>query len=327
MAESHPPFGSPLGMGTLLATMRAAWLAVLSLSVGLTGAGTTFFASGCTDSAGWTWLSGATGQPQWQFYDLPWECQYLSVEIFLQTRGWRTPPPSTLCLTFQFSTFTSSLIRKVQLQRVSEKGEYVAYFGQLILARRDLNVGSFLTVKLKGGRQDVEIGVHSSSVRILGEGISFAGPGLGGVGGPLVAGVSGSADPALTFSPFPSRGSESGLEKTFRESAGMEDAAYVSPGRYVGELGWPGPGNALDSQDWLRVNLNVGHLLEARVESPRPVSLSIFNPLGQEVGRVRGLGQIGLTYQAPAPGAYWICISISESVPLFTYTLDLTIRR
>ncbi len=314
-------------MGTLLASMWAMWPALLGLVVGLTGVGAPPSFGTHTDSAGWAWFSGATGQPQWQFYDLPWESHYLNVEIFLQTRGWRTPPPPSLCLTFQFFTFSSALTRRAHLQRVSEKGEHVGYFGQLILSRRDLNFGSFLTVKLKSGLQDAEIGVHPSSVRIRGEEFFSPSSVAGGVGGPVVVGVPGGVESASSSSTLLQREGQSGQDKIFRECTEKEDAPYVSPGRYVGELGWPGPGSPLDSHDWLKVNLNHGHLLEVRVNSPRPVFLVILNPLGQEVGRILGFGQIGLAYQASAPGAYWVCISLGESAPLFTYTLELAIRR
>jgi len=107
----------------------------------------------------------------------------------------------------------------------------------------------------------------------------------------------------------------------------MEDAPYLSPGRYQGELGWPGPGQALDSKDWLRVNLNAGHILELRVSTPKPVSVQLLDPNGREVGRISGSGELGLTFQASVRGAHYICVSIFESCPPFTYILDISIRR
>lgn len=281
---------------------------LLGLALGLTAAGTSFFASGHADSLGWTWFPGARGQAQWQFYDVPGEGHHLAVEILLQTRGWRTPPPS-LSLTLQFFTFSSSVTRRVQLQRIGEKGECVAYFGQVILARRDLHLGSYLAVKLKSGPAGVEIGVHPSSVRIKGE------TPAGGIAGPLVPEMS-----RAPFAPPP-------ISLTIRECVGMKDAPYVSPGWYEGELGWPGPGSPPDSQDWLRVNLGATQLLEVRVCSPYTVCLALFDPFGQEVGRVRGSGQIGISYQASVPGAHWICVSIGECAPLFTYIIGLAICR
>ncbi|MGB9757313.1 MAG: hypothetical protein ACP5LJ_02050 [Candidatus Bipolaricaulaceae bacterium] len=306
--------------------MRAAYLALLGMVVGLTGAGATFFAQGRLDSQGWRWLSDPAGQAWWRFYGLSWEGQHLSVEILVQTRGWRTPPPTSLSLTFRFSTLSSSLTRRLQLQRVTEKGEHVTYFGQAILARRDLKLGSYLAVELVGGPVGIEIGVHENSVRVQGEWV-FTGE-AGGTGGPLVPAPS---DPKARS---PSSPAISQLNpgsapegKTVRECAGMEDAPYVSPGHYVCTLGWPGPGEALDSRDWFRVNLGLGYFLEVQINSPQAIRLSILDPSGQEVGWVGGAGRIGLSYQAPKAGVYWICVSLIEGIPLFTYTVDLAIRR
>jgi hypothetical protein len=83
----------------------------------------------------------------------------------------------------------------------------------------------------------------------------------------------------------------------------------------------------LDSRDWFRVNLRPGYLLEVHINSPRAIRLAILNPSGQEVGWVGGSGQIGITYQALQAGTYWVCVSVAESAALFTYTLDLSIRR
>lgn len=305
--------------------MRAVYLALLGVVVGLTAAGTTFFANGRMDSQGWRWLSSPAGQAWWRFYDLSWEGQYLGVEILVQTRGWWTPPPLSLSLSFRFSALSSVLTKRLQLQRVGQEGQYVTYFGQAILARRDLNLGSYLSVELVGGPIGIEIGVHQSSVRIRGE--IFSG-GAGGMGGPLVPAPSDpqvrpASSPALSqpkLSPEPE-------VKTIRECVGREDAPYVSPGHYLCTLGWPGPGEPVDSQDWFRVNLGPGYLLEVQIDSPQTVRLSILDQSGQEVGWVRGSGKIGLSYQAPRGGVYWVCVSLVEGIPIFTYTVDLTIRR
>jgi hypothetical protein len=251
--------------------------------------------------------------------------QWLSVEILIQTRGWQTPPSASLPLTFRFSTFSSARTWQVLLQRVGEKGEYVSYFGQVILARRDLDLGSYLLVELLAWPAGVALGVHEDSVHIRGEEIAFAGSTGGGTGGPLAPIPS---DPrTLSTPPNPQEQRTTSEAKTIRECTGMEDAPYLSPGRYLGNLGWPGPGEALDSRDWFRVNLRPGYLLEVHINSPRAIRLAILNPSGQEVGWVGGSGQIGITYQALQAGTYWVCVSVAESAALFTYTLDLSIRR
>ncbi|MCS7239665.1 MAG: hypothetical protein NZ651_00185 [Candidatus Bipolaricaulota bacterium] len=303
--------------------MRTAGI-LLGLVFSILGSGSEFFANGRPDSSGWVWLRMGNGLAQWQFYDIAWEGQFLNVELVLQTRGWQIPPPISLTIALQFSTFGASLTRRVCLQRVAEASGVIQYFGQVVIARRDLKFGSYLCIQLSEAPLGVEVGVHPSSLRILGEHTGYLGQGsAGGVGGPLVASPpkDGGKGEAVVFP------AASTVERKLRECVGMEDAPYVSPGRYLGELGWPGPGSSVDCRDWLRVNLNTGHVLEVLINTPRTVNLWLLNPWGQEVGRVSGFGKIGLTYQATARGVYWVCISVTESPPSFTYTLDLSIHR
>lgn len=277
--------------------MRAIWLGILVIGFGFGNLGASFSASVRPASAGWVWWSCGSGQVQWQFSPLSWAGQSLSVELLIYTQGWPTCPPQFFSLTLEFSTAGAALTRQIQVQRVEEMGKIVVYFGRIILP--DWKFGSCFLVCLSGGPTGVQIGVHQDSLRICGE------------RAPLVL-------------PPPSPQEEA---KSFWESERPQDAPYLSPGRYRGELGWPGPGSAVDAKDWLRVNLNSGHLLELRVNAPKPVVLVLLDPSGQEVGRVSGSGQIGLVYQASIRGPYVICISITESLPLFTYTLEISIRR
>ncbi len=290
-----------------------------------------FLATGKVDAAGWVWLSEGSGKAQWRFYDLAWEGQYLSVGLLVQTRGWRTSPPPSLGVTLRFFTFCAALSRKMELNRVEEQGEFVAYFGQLILARRDLDVGGFLGVEVYLGPAGPECAVHPSSLRVQGERTVYAAlAGTGGAGGPLVLAPTQVSPPTAQAPSPPAERSVVGFPssgQTFRECIGREDAPFLSPGRYYGELGWPGPGQAVDAQDWLCLNLNAGHFVELRLFSPQSVSLRLLDPGGKEVGRVSGSGLIGITYQANTRGIYWVCISITQGLPSFTYTLDLSLRR
>ena len=298
--------------------MRGKAIGLFVFVLGFGGFASTFFASCPLDSSGVAWISPEAGYAQWQFYDLAWEGQYLCLEFFLCTRGWRVPPPSFLSLTLRLSTFATALTKNIALQRIGEKGEVVSYFGQLILSRRELGLGSYLSVRVSGGPSGVELGLSSNSLRVFGERTFYA-ESAGGTGGPLVPAPSGSSVSRPSSSPSSAN--------TFRECQGMEDAPYVSPGRYQGELGWPGPGKTLDSKDWLRVNLNAGHILELRVNTPKPVSVQLLDPNGREVGRISGSGELGLTFQAAFRGTHYLCISIFESFPSFTYVLDISIRR
>jgi len=298
--------------------MRGKAIGLLALVLGFGGLASPFSASRAPDSSGFAWIPTETAYAQWQFYDLSWEGQYLCLELFLHTRGWRAAPPSFLSLSLRLSTFGAALTKNIALQRVGEKGEIVSYFGQMILSRRELGLGSYLSVRISGGPSGVELGLSASSLRVFGERTFFAGS-AGGAGGPVVL------NSPISSASVPS--SSSPPEKIVRECEGMEDAPYVSPGRYRGELGWSGPGKPLDSKDWLRVNLNVGHILELRVSAPNPVSVQLLDPHGREVGRISGSGELGLTFQASLRGSHYICISVSQSFPTFPYVLDISIRR
>lgn len=312
------PFAPAPQGGKVSPDMRGKAIGLFMFVLGFGGFGASFFANCPPDSSGVAWIFQEAGYAQWQFYDLTWEGQYLCLELFLYTRGWRVPPPSFLSLTLRLSTFGASLTKTIALQRVGERGEVVSYFGQLILARRELGFGSYLSVRISGGPSGVELGLSSDSLRVFGERTFYVGS-AGGTGGPLVPAPPGSSV-SLPSSPASSA-------NTFRECQGMEDAPYVSPGRYRGELGWPGQGQPLDSKDWLRVNLNAGHILELRVSTPKPVSVQLLDPNGREVGRISGSGELGLTFQASLRGTHYLCLSIFESFPSFTYVLDISIRR
>ncbi len=309
--------------------MRGIWVVLLSLAVGMALAGAEFFGSGVMDASGWVWISRAKGKVQWQFYDLANAGQYLSVEILCATRGWLTPPPPSIWLTLHFSTFCSSMDRRVELWRAEERAGVVLYFGQYILARRDLDLGAYLRVEIPGGPSGVEWAVHPASLRIRGASPVYAGSsamgGAGGMGGPLVLNspqTLGSGSTATGDVKNPPA-----WEKSIYECEDMHDAPFLSPGKYTGELGWPGPGELVDAQDWLRVNLNSGHLLCLQVFSPQILHVRLLDPSGKEVGWVSGSGQLGIVYQAPVRGAYWVCISIAQGVPRFTYKLELSLSR
>ncbi|MBC7318805.1 hypothetical protein H5T57_06135 [Candidatus Bipolaricaulota bacterium] len=280
--------------------------------------GANFSARGVADPQGWIWLCGDIDQPLWRFFDLSWEGSHFVVELAVQTRNWQTPPPASLPVTVYFFTFSSSLTRRVLLQRVGETGSYVAYFGQTLLARRELQIGSYLAVKLSINASEAEIGVHPSSVSVKGERSFVSAPAIGAdAGGPWVPSITEPIAQKVQHSPT----------RTFRECSGTDDAPYISPGKYFGELGWPGPGHPVDAQDWLRVNLRSGQTLEVRVSSPNPVLLRVMDPLGREIGRVEGAGQLGLMCQATTTGSYHVCISVREGTLLFTYSIDIAIRR
>lgn len=297
--------------------MREAWGLLLGLVMGVAGLGSAFWAQGQRDNAGWFWAQEV--HAQWQFFDLAWEGEHLVFAITLETRDWMVPPPPFLSATLTFSSFGCAFrTQSVCLQRVAEQGPFVRYFGQVVLSRRDVGFGSYLVVSLRA-RAEAKIGVHGQTLGLVRMPVAWAGG--AGSGGPFVPVNPGGAGESVSLSGknLPPLG--------IRECHGREDAPYLAPGTYQGELGWPGPGHALDSSDWFRVNLAPGQLLELRLSTPYPVSLRVLSPSGQEVGRVAGQGRLGLVYEARERGAYHVCVSLVESTPLFSYTVELLLRR
>lgn len=294
--------------------MRKALSALLVFAVGGLGTEAAFLARGRMDGGGWYWAAEAYAQ--WQFFDLAWEGEHLLFALSLETRGWRTPPPPLLPVTLTFSSFgCPARTQSVSLQRVAEHGPFVRYFGQVVLSRREVGFGSYLVVGLRA-RAAAEVGVHAQALSLV-----RPVPGGSGVGGPLVPAVGSPAAPA------PDAADGAPPSWGIRECRGPEEAPYLAPGPYWGELGWAGPGHDLDDRDWFRVILKPGQLVELRVQAPHPVLLRLLSPSGQEVGRVTGQGRLGLAYEARENGAHLVCLALAESAPRFAYTVELAIRR
>lgn len=310
--------------GHTVPAMRALGVILLCGLVGVPSLGTVFFASGRTDPSGWAWFFGSNGYALWHFYDLAGADSGFFVEVLLSTRGWAVPAPPYLVVSLQFSTFGSRRSLRLEARKTGENGGVVTYFGQVFLARRDLNLGSYLVVRLSGGPPGVEIGVHPTSLRLIGDQrgwVTVGDESAGSSGGPFIP-----MSPPARGDPLPSS-ADPYPARPIRACLGPEDAPYVSPGRYQGTLGWAGPGSELDPQDWLRVNLLKGDVVEVRVTTPRPVHVRVLDPGGKEVGWVTGAGHLGLVHQATRSGVYLICVAIGESTPSFSYLLDLVLRR
>lgn len=286
------------------------------------GLAAVFMAQGKLDSAGWYWSSEV--HAQWQFFDLAWAGEQLVFAVILETRGWVSPPPPALSVTLTFSSLGCvPRSQRVSLPKVAEQGPVVRYFGQVLLSRRDVGFGSYLVVNL-GVKVGAEVGVHAQTVSL----VQMWAPAAtgGGMGGPFVPAGSRGPQGGLVPPP-PTEPGKAAPPRGIRECDVPEDAPYVAPGTYWGELGWPGPGQTVDSRDWFRANLHSGQVLELRIDTPRPVVVRLLDPSGQEVGRLQGQGWLGLVYQASKRGAYYICISIVENMPTFTYTMELLLRR
>lgn len=284
-----------------------------------------FFSPGYPDQSGFSWWRGELGAARWELTDLAGAGDHLFLEFHVWTREWAVPPPQELRVSLTASAMGRwTRTWALTLYRTSERGAQVEYSGQFTLPRRELDFGSTLCVQLGGWPAGVEVGVHPNSLRICsGFPVYASSPArqaVGEAGGPFVPLSSSPSDLAGRASPAPSA-------LGIRECQDIEEAPYLAPGVYVGKLGWYGPGTAVDSKDWFRVNLRPSYILEISVDSPSPCSLSLLDPKGVEVGRISGFSQFGLTYQANIPGVYTVCLSTPQVTPAFSYTLKLNLAR
>jgi len=275
-------------------------------------------------SGDWYWLSPQT-HAQWEFFTLPASPDpYVALDAFLCLSQPNGSSPTEIEVRFQIATSTGCVQRTyvARLNRVQANHESALYFGQVFLARRDVGLGSRLTVRLDGAQSRLPLGVHSGSVRVSG---GFApAPVLAAAtevrqGGGLEE-IKGILGPT---------GSSVGNQHTVRslpDSTSADGAPYLAPGVYHGELGWPGPYQPMDGKDVYRVNLQVGQVVTLRLESSSGCILYLLDPTGRKVGEVEGSSWLGLEYRAAIAGAWQVLIVCREGGPRFPYTLTLQIR-
>ncbi|MFH1609396.1 MAG: hypothetical protein ABID40_02045 [Candidatus Bipolaricaulota bacterium] len=275
----------------------------------------------------WYWLS-AQAHAQWEFFTLPASPDpYVALEAFLCLSQSNGSSPAEIEVRFQVTTTAGCGYRTyvARLNRVQANHESVLYFGQVFLARRDVGLGSRLTVRLDGAQSKLPLGVHSGSVRVSG--------GLGGAPAPgLVAateeaGRGGSLDEVSGI--LGPTGGSVGNPQTVRslpDSEHAETAPFLAPGVYRGELGWPGPYQPMDGKDLYRVNLRPGQIVTVRLEASSGCTLYLLDPTGRKVGEVEGSSWLGLEYRADVAGAWQVLIVCREGGPRFPYTLTLQIK-
>jgi hypothetical protein len=299
-------------------------LVVLWGSVALGGA---FYAEGFrTTGSGyedWYWLSAQT-HAQWEFLTLPASSDpYVALEAFLCLRAPNGTAPGEIEVRFQFATAGGHTRRThvARLTRIQANHESALYFGQVFLSRRELGIGSRLSVRLDGAQSRLSIGVHPSSVRVSG------GPG----GGPgLVAftenGRGGGPDEVSAI--LGGAGSLVGVPSTVRSlpDSGSAEAPFLAPGVYRGELGGPGAYHTVDMKDVYRVNLRVGQIVTVRVEATSQCVLILLDPLGRKVGEIGGSASLGLEHRATVTGVWQILVLCWVGSPPLTYTMTLHIR-
>jgi hypothetical protein len=110
------------------------------------------------------------------------------------------------------------------------------------------------------------------------------------------------------------------------ETERMEDAVFLAPGRYIGELGAPDfccrPG---DSRDWYRVNLQPGQMVNLSIAMTGAANcrLSLYDPGGNKVGEIEGNG--GLWHQAEQSGGWYVSVACLQATGIVRYELSIKI--
>lgn len=304
-------------------------LSGLVVAWGWAALGGVFYADGFRTtgrgSGDWYWLSQQT-HAQWEFFALPSNPDpYVALETFLGLSQPNGTAPTEIEVRFQIATSTRCVRRTyvARLNRVQANHGSALYFGQVFLSRRDVGLGSRLTVRLDGAQSRLPLGVHSSSVRVRVSG------GLAPIPVLVAATEAGRGGGLDEVSGILATGSPVGNPQTVRSLPDSEHAAtapFLAPGVYRGELGWPGPYQAMNGRDVYRVNLRVGQVVTVRVEASSGCILILLDPTGRKVGAVEGSSWLGLEYRANVAGAWQVLIACREGGPRFPYTLTLNIR-
>ncbi len=316
LAMRAGPFSRNIGKAlvSLVVGSAVAW------PVGATPYYADAFRTNAQFSGAWYWLT----QPhyaEWEFWSLalPW-ADSLSLEALVFVRADEGRAPAEIGLRLKVGTLGGPDFRTylVRLQRVYTSEAAVGYFGQLILSRRELKLGSRLVVALEGRQTTLPLGLSSTSLRIT---------------TPSYAGQAAVATPAA----LDLAGSHGGLDQPSRTPSDRwvrltadshrSQPIFLSPGTYQAELGWDGPYTAPDLEDCYQVNLRVGQVISLRLElSHGPgCTLWLLDPAGQKVAEIEG-NWMGLEYRAPQPGVWKVVVLCRESGPKFTYHLTVGIR-
>lgn len=273
-------------------------------------------------SAGWYWLYPQC-QAEWEFHSLPPGVEsHVVVEAFVCLSLPNGSAPAEIEVRFQVTTAAPiGRLWVARLCRIQSTAGHALYFGQLFLSRRELGLGSRLTVRLDGAQAGIPMGVHPNSVRIsLGPGgtpapvpVAAAPDGRGGGWEEVAAATTGSAGAAAPVRALP-------------DSASAASAPFLAPGTYRGTLGWAGPYTEPIGKGVYKVHLRVGQIVTVRIETTSPCTLCLLDPAGRKVGEVTGGSWLGLEYRAHTDGAWQILITCQDGRPRFPYTLTLGIR-
>lgn len=304
------------------------WLAVgLILAWGWMIWGATLAAEGFWTTgqgyADWYWLD-PRGHAQWEFINLPTGGDpHVAIEAFLCLSVPNGSAPSEIEVRFQIGTTSgfASRLWATRLNRIQANHDHAMYFGQVFLPRREIGLGSRLTVRLDGAQGAILMGVHPNSVRVsvgpggtpVSKAVTVTANGQGGGLEEVVGAVA-------------AAGSSTSIVRSLPPSDAANDAPFLSPGTYRGALGWVGPYDVPNGKGLYRVNLRAGEVITVRIETGSPCALYLLDPSGRKVGEVEGSSWLGLEYRAHTVGAWQVLIVCRESSPRFSYTLTLNIR-
>jgi len=258
-------------------------------------------------AADMVWLS-PSGFARWQFSSLPLGCEGLTLELTARASG---EAPEVIPV--HLRVFTPSLPQgrafRVELHKVGPG----SYFGQLCLSRRDIGMGSSLSVRLVPCPLGVAIGVdrHSLSLRTGEPGSVIVAKREQEYAGWWAPAVQAAGSPQLP------------------EADRAWEATYIAPGTYGGELGWKGPGFPPDGVDWFKVNLLPGQLVRItfQVQPEVPCTLRLCDPAGRPVAELRSGYELGLEYRVGERGPWLVCVALHEGQDeLVHYSFSLEIR-
>jgi len=268
------------------------------------------------------------GYARWDFSGLSDVGHQLVLQVALWAEGDREALP--VCLRLATPGLGDWRLYRLELPRVG-RGEFGwLYFGQLCVSRRDLALGSSLSVRLDPALPDVTMWVDRRSVALL----SSGDPGVA-----VIAGIAGVEEREYSgwFIPAAPRPSSAPMEidptiplpipsRELPETERFREAVYLAPGTYRGEIGWPGPG--VDSSDWYKVNLRPGQTLRVSlsVADGGSCGLAIYDAWGERVASVRAGGQLALEYRVRERGPWYIQISCSKLGQVVSYLLELKIE-
>lgn len=273
--------------------------------------------------ADWYWLDPRC-HAEWEFLTLPvGGDSHVAVEAFvcLSMPNGTSPPEMEVRFLITATSDPAARLWVARLSRIQANHDHAMYFGQLFLSRREIGLGSRLTVRLDGAQAAVPVGVHASSVRVsvgpnVGSAPVLATTATGGQGGGLEEVEGAVAAAAVAAS----------LARTLPASDRADAAPFLSPGVYRGTLGWAGPHEMPNGRGLYRVNLRQGEVITVRLETSSPCALYLVDPSGRKVGEVEGSSWLGLEYRAAVSGAWQILITCRSGAPRFPYTLSLGIR-